>query len=173
MPRRGPKLSLCSWRAARGWPSRPEIFELLRLQVEDGDLIVLFGRREVQRVAHAGVDRDAVRQPPVVLDEVLLEVRAVPDLVLLQVDRELLHLAEQEAGERRAGVGDVPGRSVNRLLKVNDPVGDGGCTTLSRSHRRSAPILIVCRPFSQVSESAISVTLVLKSDAVFGGDPSC
>ena len=67
----------------------------------------------------------------------------------------------------------VPGRSLNRLLKVKDPVGDGGCSTLRRSHRRSAPTLIVCRPFSQVSVSAISVTLVLKSVAVFDGDPSC
>ena len=67
----------------------------------------------------------------------------------------------------------VPGRSVNRLLNVNEPVGDGGCTTFSRSQRRSAPILSVCRPFSQVSESAICVTLVPKSVAVFGGDPSC
>ena len=56
---------------------------------------------------------------------------------------------------------------------MNDPVGDGGCTTFRRSQRRSAPILSVCRPFSHVSESAISVTLVPKSDAVFGGDPSC
>ena len=67
----------------------------------------------------------------------------------------------------------MPGRSVNRLLNVNDPVGDGGCRTFSRSQRRSAPILKVCRPFSQVRESAISVTLVPKSVAVFGGEPSC
>ena len=45
--------------------------------------------------------------------------------------------------------------------------------TFSRSQRRSAPIFSVCRPFSQVSVSAICVTLVLKSVAVFGGDPSC
>jgi hypothetical protein len=32
---------------------------------------------------------------------------------------------------------------------------------------------MVWRPFSQVSESAICVTLVLKSDAVLLGDPSC
>ena len=35
----------------------------------------------------------------------------------------------------------APGRSVNRLLKVNDPVGDGGWMTFSRSQRRSAPDL--------------------------------
>ena len=100
--------------------------------------------------------------------------RAVANLLLLQIDRELLHLAEQKAGERRARVGArARRRSVNRLLKVNEPVGDGGCTTFSRSQRRSAPILIVCRPFSHVSVSAICVTLVLKSVAVFGGDPSC
>jgi hypothetical protein len=31
----------------------------------------------------------------------------------------------------------------------------------------------MCRPLSQESESAIWVTLVLKSVAVFGGEPSC
>ena len=35
----------------------------------------------------------------------------------------------------------VAGRSVNRLLNVNDPVGDGGWMTLSRTHRMSAPSL--------------------------------
>src|SRR3954462_13719106 len=67
----------------------------------------------------------------------------------------------------------TPGRSVNRLLNVNDPVGDGGWITFSRSHRRSAPNLNECRPVSHVNESAICVTLVLKSDAVFAGEPSC
>ena len=49
----------------------------------------------------------------------------------------------------------------------------GGWITLSRSHRQSSPIFMVWRPFSQVSESAICVTLVLKSEAVLFGDPSC
>ena len=65
------------------------------------------------------------------------------------------------------------GRFVKRLLNVNDPVGEGGCRTFRRSHRQSAPILMECRPFSQVRESATCVTLVPKSDAVLGGDPSC
>jgi hypothetical protein len=59
------------------------------------------------------------------------------------------------------------------VLKANDPVGQGGWITLSRSQRQSSPILKVCLPFSQVSESATSVTPVLKSDAVLTGDPSC
>jgi len=67
----------------------------------------------------------------------------------------------------------TPGRSVNRLLNVNDPVGDGGWITFSRSHRQSSPSLKVCFPFSQVSESATSVTLVPKSEAVLTGEPSC
>ena len=67
----------------------------------------------------------------------------------------------------------TPGRSVNRVLNVNDPVGDDGWITFSRSHRKSSPILSVWRPFNQVNESAISVTPVLKFDAVFGGEPSC
>ena len=67
----------------------------------------------------------------------------------------------------------TPGRSVNRLLNVNEPVGDGGWTTFRRDHRKSAPTLIVWRPASQVSVSASWVTLVPKSVAVFGGEPSC
>ena len=67
----------------------------------------------------------------------------------------------------------TPGRSLPTVLKANDPVGDGGWITLSRSHRQSSPIFMVWRPFSQVSESAICVTLVLKSEAVLFGDPSC
>ena len=67
----------------------------------------------------------------------------------------------------------VPGRSVNRLLNVNDPVGEGGWMTSSRYHRRSAPTLMVCLPLSHVSVSAISVTLVLKSRGGVGGEPSC
>ena len=75
MPRRGPKLSLCSWRAARGWPSRPRYSSCSASQIEDRRLVVLLGRRKVQRVAQAGIDRDAIGHPPVVLDEVLLDVR--------------------------------------------------------------------------------------------------
>ena len=62
---------------------------------------------------------------------------------------------------------------MKRLLNVNEPVGDGGWITVSRSHRQSSPSLMVCRPFNHVSESAISVTLVLKSEAVFVGEPIC
>src|SRR5437879_13327756 len=64
----------------------------------------------------------------------------------------------------------TPGRSLNRLLNVNDPVGDGGWTTFSRSHRQSNPILSVWRPFSHVKESATSETLVSKCHAMFRGE---
>ena len=67
----------------------------------------------------------------------------------------------------------TPGRSLPIALNVNEPVGDGGWITFSRSQRQSSPILIVWRPFSHVSESATSETLVLKFDAVFAGEPSC
>ena len=67
----------------------------------------------------------------------------------------------------------TPGRSVNRLLNVKLPVGDGGWMTFSRSQRRSAPIFSTCFPFNHARVFAICVTLVLKSVAVFGGDPSC
>jgi hypothetical protein len=67
----------------------------------------------------------------------------------------------------------VPGRSEPSVLKEKDPVGDGGWTAFNRSHRQSKPVFSVCRPFTQVNVSAISVTLVSKSDAVLAGDPSC
>ena len=65
----------------------------------------------------------------------------------------------------------VPGRSLPNWLNVNEPVGDGGWITFSRSHRQPNPLLIVCRPFTHVNVSATSDTLVLKSDAVLIGDP--
>ena len=67
----------------------------------------------------------------------------------------------------------TPGRSLPTVLKTNDPVGHGGWTTLSRSHRQSSPTFMVWRPFSHVSVSATWLTLVLKSEAVLLGDPSC
>src|SRR5262245_34408876 len=67
----------------------------------------------------------------------------------------------------------TPGKSLPTVLNANDPVGDGGWTTLSRSHRQSSPIFMEWRPLSHVSESATCVTPVLKSEAVFVGDPSC
>ena len=67
----------------------------------------------------------------------------------------------------------APGKSLPIALNRNDPVGDGGWMTFRRSQRQSSPVLNVCRPANQVSESASSVTPVLKFDAVFGGDPSC
>ena len=36
-----------------------------------------------------------------------------------------------------------PGRLVKRLVKVNDPVGDGGWMTFSRSQRQSSPTFSV------------------------------
>src|SRR6185369_8583757 len=81
-----------------------EKLELLCLQIEDGRLVVLFRGWEVQRVADAGISRHPIGQAPVVLEEVFLEVGAIADLFLLEVDRELLHLSQQEARERRPGV---------------------------------------------------------------------
>src|ERR1700730_13729495 len=66
----------------------------------------------------------------------------------------------------------TPGTSLPIALNVNDPVGDGGWMTFSRSQRKSSPIFNVCRPFSHVNESAASDTLGLKFDAVLGGEPS-
>jgi hypothetical protein len=99
-------------------------------------------------------------------------VRAFLNRRPLKIDREALDLPEKELASG-VPVLATPGRSLPSALNANDPVGDGGWTTLSRSHRQSSPILIVWRPFSQVSESATCDTLVLKFDAVLGGEPSC
>ncbi len=78
---------------------------MLRLEVEDRSLIVLFGRREVKGPASAEVECEAVGCPPVILEEILLDVCARTDLALLQIDLEGIDLTEQEAGERVAAVG--------------------------------------------------------------------
>src|SRR5262245_48247559 len=64
----------------------PQIFELPRIRVEDRDLIVRLDRGEVERIAEARVDGQPVVHPPVVLDEILLNVRAVSNLLLLEID---------------------------------------------------------------------------------------
>src|SRR5947208_3254156 len=63
-----------------------EIVELLGLEIEDGRLVVFLGRREIQRVAHAWRERPVARDSPLVLDEVLLEVRPIANLLLLKID---------------------------------------------------------------------------------------
>ena len=150
-----------------------EVLELLRLQVEDGGLVVHFGRRKVQRVAHAGVDRDRDRTAR--QSSWTKYSWKCARFRIWSCCRSIENCCTWPSRKLANGVPvlAMPGRSVNRLLKVNEPVGDGGCMTFSRSQRRSAPSLNVCRPFSHVSESAIWVTLVPKSVAVFGGDPSC
>src|SRR5262249_41700249 len=88
------------------WTNRvvARILEQLSLQIEHRGLAVDLGRRKVERVAEPGADRQAIRDAPVVLNEVLLEPRAFLDVRLLQVDREGLDLSEQKTRERRAGV---------------------------------------------------------------------
>ena len=82
---------------------RARIFELPRLGIEDGGLTVDFRGREIEGVAKSRVDGQAIRHLPVVLNEVLLEVRALLDVGLLKIDGKGLHLSEQEARERVAG----------------------------------------------------------------------
>ena len=92
-PARGPRTPVAS-----------EKLELARVHVEDGRLVVLLDRRKVQRVPQSWRQREAIGHPPVVLDEILLHVGPVANLPWLQIDRERLHLPEQEAGERRSRV---------------------------------------------------------------------
>ena len=102
-PRRGPKLSFFSGRTglSPGYSSCC----VCRLKTAVCPLISVDGKLSVYRSPGLNVRRS--RHFPVVLDEVFLEVRALLDRRLLQIDRERLNLAEQEARERRARVGDV------------------------------------------------------------------
>src|SRR5581483_347056 len=65
------------------------------------------------------------------------------------------------------------GMPVKTPVNEYEPYGDGGWTTLSRSHRQSSPSFSAWRPLIHERESATSDTPVLKSDCVFGGDPNC
>ena len=96
--------------ARRAWLAvLARVLELLGFQIEDRDLIVFLSRRKVQGVANSGIHREALRQPPVILDEVLLPVCAVADLLVLQIDRKLLDLTQKKTGQRCArGAGEPP-----------------------------------------------------------------
>src|SRR5688572_31894335 len=107
-----------------------------------------------------------------------------------QVERLGAHLQRGPSGQRQPpadGEIDVavawpahgiPRRIAHRELRCHgkrggvEP-GDGGWMTFNRSHRQSKPAFTVWRPLTQVSVSAISLTLVRKSAAVLMGDPSC
>ncbi len=84
-----------------------EVVELLRGEVEDRALVVLLDRGEVKGPARADVGGEAVGDFPVVLDEILLDLVARPNLAFLQVDLEGIDLAEEEAGDGVAAVGDA------------------------------------------------------------------
>ena len=80
------------------------VLELLRRQVEDRALVVDLGRREVQRVAHAGVDGQPRGRPASRPGRTARGPwPARRNSWRLEVDREVLDLAQQEAGQREAG----------------------------------------------------------------------
>ena len=81
------------------------ILQLLRLEIEHGRLTADFRGREVQRIAQPRVERQPLGHFPIVLDEVLLKVGPLLYSGVLQVDREVLDLPQEEARERRPGAG--------------------------------------------------------------------
>ena len=85
----------------------PKVVELLRLQIEDGALVVRFRGRKIQGVTKAEIHGDAAGGFPIVLHEPLLKPGARLKNFLLNVDGELLYLAQQEASERGACAGDA------------------------------------------------------------------
>ena len=99
---------------------RPEILELLRLQVEDGGLVVHLGRREVQRVAQAGVDRDPIRETA------SRPGRSTPENAhgceSGRCCRSIENCCTWPSRKLASGVPvlAMPGRSVKRVLKVKD-----------------------------------------------------
>jgi hypothetical protein len=97
-----------------------EILELLRLKVENGSLVPRFDRGEVQRVAQPAVHRDTVGYAPVVLGKILFKVGAIAYLILLQIDRELLDLPQQETRERRPRVCDA-GQVGEKIAECEGP----------------------------------------------------
>src|SRR5262249_15423887 len=76
------------------------------LEIECGGLAVALGGWKVQRVSQPRVDREAVGDFPVVLNGVLMKMRAFLNFRLLEVDGKGLHLSKQEARECVAGVRD-------------------------------------------------------------------
>ena len=66
----------------------------LRLQVEDSPLIVDLGRRKVERVARPEAEREPIRNLPVIYEEKLRDVGTLLQQLLLNVDRERIHIAQ-------------------------------------------------------------------------------
>ena len=100
--------------SAAGVAVDAEVVKLLGGEVEDGSLIGLFDGGEVEGVACSQVEGEAAGDAPVILKEVFLDLVAWADLAGLEVDLEGVDLAEEEAGDSVAAVG-------NALL-----VGSGG-----------------------------------------------
>ena len=84
-----------------------EIVELLGLEIEDCTLVGLFVGGEVQGPARADVQGEAVGGLPIILQEVLFDLVAGADDALLKIDLEVVDLAEEEACEGVAAVGDA------------------------------------------------------------------
>ena len=83
--------------------------EDLRVQVENRPLVVLFGGREIERISDAEIQRQPWRELPIIPRESLGNVRARLDHVLLNVDREGVHLAQQQGRQRVAAASDSGG----------------------------------------------------------------
>src|SRR5262245_53102155 len=58
-------------------------------------------------------------------------------------------------------------------VKLNRPVGEGGCNTFKRSTRKSTPNFNECRLRCQPTASKTCVISVLKSESVLVEGPSC
>src|SRR5262249_27408446 len=76
----------------------------LRLKIEHCSLIVVFRGRKVQSPARSEVERKAIGDVPIVLQEEFGDAIAGPKFVLLEIDLECVHLSEQEASKSIAAV---------------------------------------------------------------------
>src|SRR5262249_23165682 len=80
----------------------PQVLQLLRIQIEHCSLVVRFRGRKVQRVANAQIQIETRSHFPIVLNKPFLKPSARLQDFLLDVDRKLLHLAQQKTCKREA-----------------------------------------------------------------------
>ena len=86
--------------------SRVREVQHLRSEIEDCTLITNFGRWEIQRVSGPGVQRETRREFPIISQKKLCNMSAFLNDMILDVDREGIHLPQQKGSEGITAIGD-------------------------------------------------------------------
>ena len=92
-----------------------------RIGVDIGEVVILLRIGREEFVAHAVIQRQVRKHAPIVLRVRIEYVVAQIALVTAEVKRCVLRQAQQEIGERRAGVGSCAASSVNKPENVKVP----------------------------------------------------